>query len=593
VNFPYQIAIDYSKAPFALYVSDTGNHRVLVWKDSVRFANGDPADLAIGQPDVFSAFANVDSGAARTPTATSLSGPTGLAMDPSTGALYVADAGNNRVLRYPRPVAQSGRITPDIVLGQFNFTTATSAAVSATSLNAPGGLAFGPNGDLFVADSGNNRVLEFPAGVGTGAAALRVYGQPSMQAGLHSGQVTAQTLVAPQGVVVDSATNLYVVDAGANRVLIFANTQSAPTAGAVATGVVGQNNFNGAPAGVSFKTPIGIGLDSSGALYVADSGNNRVLVYSWPGFLTPGATPSAVVGQPSPTVTSPDWDGQGGSATSDSMYGPVGIYLDRQDTLYVGDAGNNRVIQFLKSAAVSNSATLQSGSPVAPGSIATLIGPGLTSETAVASGSWPTTMVNRQVVVNDQLNGPIYYISPTQVNFQLPSNAPSGMQRIAVRVADTGELLAGGNFIMAATAPGIFTLTQSGSGQAAVLNKDNSVNGPGNPAAIGSTIQIFGTGQGQVSPAIPDGTPASSTQLSQTVAVPTADAKTCLNTQPSMCVAIGSGFGNIQYSGLAPGGIGLWQINVTIPSGIATGSTVGLRVIINGTSSNLVTVAIK
>src|SRR5262249_37961123 len=151
-----------------------------------------------------------DSGAARTPTATSLSGPTGLAVDPSNGALYVADAGNNRVLRYPRPVAQSGRITPDIVLGQFNFTTATSAAVSATSMNAPGGLALGPNGDLFVADSGNNRVLQFPAGAGTGAPALRVYGQPSMQSGSHSGQITAQTLVAPQGVAVDSATNLYV-----------------------------------------------------------------------------------------------------------------------------------------------------------------------------------------------------------------------------------------------------------------------------------------------------------------------------------------------------------------------------------------------
>jgi uncharacterized protein (TIGR03437 family) len=126
-----------------------------------------------------------------------------------------------------------------------------------------------------------------------------------------------------------------------------------------------------------------------------------------------------------------------------------------------------------------------------------------------------------------------------------------------------------------------------------VRNQDSSVNGPGNAAAIGSVIQIFGTGQGQVSPAVTDGTSASGAPLSNTVAVPTADAKTCFATQPSMCVAIGSGFGTIQYSGLAPGFVGLWQINVIIPSGIATGNSVGVRVVIDGTSSNLVTIAVK
>jgi uncharacterized protein (TIGR03437 family) len=60
-----------------------------------------------------------------------------------------------------------------------------------------------------------------------------------------------------------------------------------------------------------------------------------------------------------------------------------------------------------------------------------------------------------------------------------------------------------------------------------------------------------------------------------------------------MCVAIGSVFGNVQYSGLAPGFVGLWQINVTIPTGTATGAAVPIRVVIDSTSSNQATVAIK
>ena len=217
IRVPYHMAIDYSSAPFALYVSDTANHRVLVWKDSVRFRNGDPADLVIGQPNLRTAVANVDTQGSPNPSRTSLSAPQGIAVNPSDGTLYVADSGNNRVLRYPRPVNQSGRISPDVVIGQTDFTSSLSAAVSATSLNGPSGLAIGPNGDLFVADSGNNRVLEFPSGAGSGAAAVRVFGQPGMTTSVRQTQASAQTLASPLGIAVDQASNLYVADAGDNR----------------------------------------------------------------------------------------------------------------------------------------------------------------------------------------------------------------------------------------------------------------------------------------------------------------------------------------------------------------------------------------
>jgi uncharacterized protein (TIGR03437 family) len=463
--------------------------------------------------------------------------------------------------------------------------------VSATSLSGPGGLAIGPNGDLFVADSGNNRVLEFPSGAGSGAAAVRVFGQPGMTTSVRQ-QASAQTLATPLGIAVDPASNLYVADAGANRVVIFPNTQNAPVAGSAAAFVIGQANFSTSGAG-TFKTPIDLAVDSSGNIYVADNGDNRVLIYPSLVFLPlSGGTPTGVVGQPSFASGAANYNSPDGLATAEGLSSPVGIYLDRQDTLYVGDTGNNRVVQFLKAATVVNAATYQASVPVAQGSLATLFGGGVASDTVTVSATtWPKTAANRQLVVNDDLQAPIYYIGPTQVNFQVPSNAPLGSVRIAVRTADTGELVAGGSLLVSSAAPGIFTANQSGTGQAAVLNQDFSINSASNPAPAGSTISIYGTGQGQVSPAVIDGTAAGSSPLSNTIAVPTTSGTTCLNSQPSMCVAVGSSFGDVKYSGLAPGFIGLWQINVLIPPG--TTGVVPVRVVINGTPSNTVTIAVR
>ena len=595
INYPFHMAIDYSSAPFALYVSDAGNNRVLAWKDSTRFRTGDPADLVIGQPNLRTAAPNVDSQVSSKPTQTSLFAPEGLAVDPSSGTLYVADAGNNRVLRFPRPVAQTGRITPDAVIGQPDFTTADSALVSAASLKAPSGVAIGPTGDLFVADSGNNRVLEYAPGPATWAAAIRVYGQPGMNSSVQPSQVSAQTLSAPQGVAVDQASNLYVADAGANRLLIFSNTPNAPAAGAPATFVLGQPTFASATT-AGMKSPLDVGLDSTGNIYVSDQGNNRVLVYSSLVFLPPsGAAPSAVVGQQSVTGTAANWDSPDGLATADGLYGPAGVYVDRQDTLYVGDAGNNRVLQFLKAGTVVNAATLQSSVPIAQGALATLFGNGLAGDKlAATTPPWTTTLLNRQVVINDDIPAPLDFVGAGQVNFQMPSNAPLGSVRIAVRTGDTGELIAGGTMVATAVAPGLFTTNQAGTGQAAALNQDLTINGPNNPAPAGSTIVLYGTGQGQVSPAVADGMAAPSAPLAQTVAVPTSSGTNCLNSQPSMCVAFGStGFGAVKYSGLTPGFVGLWQINVTIPPGTPASSATPVRVVINGTPSNVVTVATK
>lgn len=596
LDAPFKMAIDYSRAPYALYVSDTNNHRILVWRDSVKFQTGDQADMVIGQPGFDTALPNIDTRSSLNPSATSLAFPRGIALD-AGGNLYVADSGNHRVLRYPRPVDQFGRVTPDLVVGQVNFTSSVSAAVSASSLNTPAGVALDPDGNLYVADSGNHRVLQFPANASNNPAAIRVFGQPNFTSGLASNVPSAQTLSSPQGIYVDAAFTLYVADSGANRVLIFPNARDAAATGTAAPLVLGQARFDTATAAggsAGLRSPRDVTVDSMGSIYVSDSGNNRIMVFSSLLFLPlAGATANTVVGQRDTNGTGPNFNSAAaGLATPEGLSSPIGVFLDRQDTLYVGDVGNNRVMHFLKAASIVHAANSQGGAPLAVGGIARVQGLSLAELAEDApEGTLPRSLAGREVTINDQLRAPLFAVAAEQIDFQVPAASPLGTTRIAVRSSSTGELVAGAAVPIAATSPGLFiSADETAKTQGRILNQDGTANSPANAALRGSTIKIFGTGQGAVSPPVPDGEVASADVV--TVAIPTADGTTCLNRQPSVCVAIGSTFGQVEFSGLVPQKVGMWQLTVKIPLTAVTGN-VNLRVLINGVPSNIVTVAIK
>ena len=216
-------------------------------------------------------------------SANSLTGPYGVALD-SKGNLYVADVQNFRVLFY-----SSGSTTATRVYGQFgSFTTNTgnNGGVSANSLLAPFGVALDSSGNLYVADSANDRVLFYPSGSTT---ATQVYGQGgSFTANtINNGGVTANSLYYPTGAALDSSGNLYVADYQNSRVLFY------PSGSTTATRVYGQGGSfttnignNGGVSANSLGDPTGVALDSSGNLYVADWGNGRVLLY--PPTTTPG-----------------------------------------------------------------------------------------------------------------------------------------------------------------------------------------------------------------------------------------------------------------------------------------------------------------
>ena len=576
-------------------MSDTSNNRVLAWRDGTRFQNGDPADVVIGQPSFNTNIPNLDAaGTGSAVSASALSSPKGLTLDAS-GNLFVADSGNHRVLRYPRPVSQTGAIVPDLVLGQPDFASASSALVSASTLKSPTGLAMSPDGSLFVADSGNHRVLEFAPGAPSNAAAIRVFGQPDFDTGTPSPHPTAQSLNSPQGLCIDINMWLYVADSSDNRVVVYRAPGDAPAAGAPAAVVIGQPGFDSATGGAGdtgLRTPWDVSVDGWGDILISDSGNNRVVQYpSVLALAETGAVATAVVGQADFYRTFANYNSANLQATPEGLFNPQGILVDRRDTLLVGDTGNGRVVHFLRTASMAHGVSALATAPLAPGGRASLYGSGLASSSESSNNTpVPTSRAGREVVFDGALPAPLFSVSPTEIDLQVPSAAPVGTVRYAVRASETAELLAGGTVVVAATSPGLFVNDGVSRTQGQVLNQDGSPNSPTNSAVRGSVVKIFGTGQGPLATSVTDGQAAPDN--AQTVASPTTDGVACLSQARMVCVAVGSVFAEVQFSGLAPQMVGVWQLTVRVPANTNSGN-VPVRAVINGYLSNIVTIALR
>ncbi len=178
------------------------------------------------------------------------------------------------------------------------------------------------------------------------------------------------------------------------------------------------------------------------------------------------------------------------------------------------------------------------------------------------------------------VEAPLVFAGPNQINFQIPPELSPGPSVPAQLVRADGSSLIS-NFPLSAAAPGIFTLPMSGRGQAAVLNQDSSLNFGTNPAARGSVIQIFATGAGETDPPLLAGEPApvSGNPLILTRVQPT--------------VTIGGLNARVLFSGMAPGWVGLWQINAEVPQDVAPGPAVPMTITAGGVASNTVTIAVQ
>ena len=232
--------------------------------------------------------------------------------------------------------------------------------------------------------------------------------------------------------------------------------------------------------------------------------------------------------------------------------------------------------------AIVNSASFTA---IAPGSIAAAFGTSMTDGVESASGiPLPPSLAGATLTIGG-LNAPVFFASPGQINVQVPWETPAG--------STTATLTIGAQASTAPTsivqyAPGIFTLNASGSGQGVIVNSTTyawaaaagSISGVTSaPVTAGDFITIYGTGLGPVSNQPADGAPAPSSPLSSTT--------------QGVTVNIGGVPVPALFSGLVPGLVGFYQVNVAVPAGVTASNSVPVFLTIGGATSNTVTIGVE
>jgi uncharacterized protein (TIGR03437 family) len=237
---------------------------------------------------------------------------------------------------------------------------------------------------------------------------------------------------------------------------------------------------------------------------------------------------------------------------------------------------------------MTNIASYATGA-VSPGELVTIFGTNIGPVTAAsattdpATGKLATTIGGVQVLFNGTA-APMIYASSTQVSAVVPYEMAS-VASPSVWIKYAGQASNAFQLTTAATAPGLFTQNASGSGPGAILNQDNSVNGPGNRAAKDSIVQVFMTGEGQTSPPSVTGAITSATlPPPQVTPAPVLAVGVTINGQPALYV----------YAGEAPGLVaGMMQLNVQIPASGASGELPIVVSIGGKASQNGVTVSVQ
>lgn len=214
------------------------------------------------------------------------------------------------------------------VLGEIPGAPNSAPALS-VSLNLPSGAASDGKGNVYVSLRGSHQVVRIdPGGIlslvaGTGA-------QGSQGPSGDGGPATAATLSIPLALAFDSSGNLYIADAGANRIRMV------DTSGVIHTFAGNGNNANsgdGGPAtSASLNTPSAIAFDSAGDLLIADTGNNEIRMVSPKGIMTKVAGTGNAA-----------YDGDNGTVATAAFSAPAGIAADHLGNIYVSDTGNQRI----------------------------------------------------------------------------------------------------------------------------------------------------------------------------------------------------------------------------------------------------------
>lgn len=518
-----------------LYIVDNGNERIrLVSAGVINTIAGDGATGYFGDGEPA--------------TDGQINSPAAVALD-SSGNLYIADSGNNVI----RMVAPNGNIST--VAGNVCTSSTTTdcgagfsgdgGAATAAQLNNPLGVAVDSSGNLYISDSGNNVIRKVSGGnIATVGSTLRL---------LH-----------PAGIALDVYQNLYIADTSNSRIVKY--TPSGAGTVVAGTGVAGYSGDGGPAIQATLEFPADVKVDGVGNLYIADRTNCVIRE------VTVDGTINTIAGN-----GQTGYSGEG-AATAVELNFPGGVAIDPYGDVYIADTGNNRVRLLqppppaISTGGVVNAASFAVGVPISPGEIASVFGTyfGVSIGNA-ASVPLPTVLAGVSITVGGR-KAPLFYVNPSQINFQVPWETPLGSANVVVSLNGVPSNTAAVPVI--AASPGLFTMGTA----AVVLNSDNTLNQSSSPAAPGSAISAYLTGSGPVNHTIADGVASPSAPLVEATSKVTA--------------TIGTQSAQVLFAGLAPGFVGLLQVNLTVPAGLASGSY-PLTVSIGGQASNSASISVK
>ena len=410
LNGPAGVAVDGSGNVF---IADTGNNKI-------RKVNS--------------------SGTISTFSSAQLSAPWGLAAD-SSGNLYVAEFGGNRVRRIS---ADGGTVTTVAGNGNAGYSGDAGSPASAM-LNGPKGVALDSVGNIYIADSGNNRVRKVSSNGSGGQRIDTIAGNGIGGFDADGVQATSTPVGNPTSVAIDSVGNIYIADGSLRVRKVFLSGIISTVAG---TGVRGYSHDGGDAAAAQLNGPSSLAIDSKGNIYVADTGNNAVRMLQ---------------------VAAGDLNVSGLTNGASNQLGAI-------------SPGEVVVIY---------------GSGIGPAQLA--------QYQLDSNGLVPKSVGGTSVYFNGAA-APVLYASATQVAAVVPFNIGGSLAQMFVQY--NGQTSTPLNLSVATMTPAIFTLNGSGTGQAAAINnKDGSINGAAKPAKIGDFIQLYITGVGQTNPPGVDGLP--------------------------------------------------------------------------------------
>jgi uncharacterized protein (TIGR03437 family) len=546
-----------------LYIADQVNSAIRVVNSS-----GTISTFAGAQGAGFSG----DNGKA---TVAQLSQPTGVAVD-SSGNVYIADTQNHCI----RKVASNGIITTFAGTGALAGYGGDGSGAAGALLNKPSGLAFDSSGNLYIADSGNNVIRKVTMSTGTITTFAGNFAKGGMYLG-DGGSALNAGLSVPVAIAFDNSGNLYIADSNNNVVRkVSTNLIVTTVAG---NGTPGYSGDGTRPPTLSqLSHPKGVAVDASGNVYISDTLNSRIR-------LVPpnGASINTVIG-----TGQPAYFGDGGPALQAAVNFPAGLSFDSSGNLIIADSNNGVIRKFVPGGATGSKPAISAGgvitasqfgaySSIAPGAWVEIYGTNLANTTTDWSSAFtngninaPTTVGGTTVTVGG-LNAYIDYVSPTQVDAQVPFALNPGVQAVVISTA-AGQS-ANYSINVTNTQAGLLTqYTVGGKQYFSAFHQDGTLVMPAgavsgvtsSPAKVGEIITMYGIGFGQVNISLTDG------QIVQKL--------NSLTTPLTMF--FGPAQATFNYDGLAPGYLGLYQFNVIVPN-VASGSAIPLTFILGSSNS--------